>query len=314
MEVKNWTYEEIPEFEGRPEGVTVIETTGDEPGVSYLHDVEYANIGGTPLHLQILIPVSRNRGFSPFEEKQKFSLPCYVFVQGSGWMPQYVYGNVPMLAKLALRGYVCAIVEYRHSGIAPFPAQIKDARNAVRFLRKNAEKYGVDPEKIIIAGDSSGGHTSMWAGMLHDDDSADNLFPGVSAEPCGVVNYYGSTSVMAPDSNPIQILHCLPDSPEGRVMGGKNLLENPELARQLSVECNIDESTVLPPVLMFHGTKDRTVNCQGSAILYEQLKKTGHPVDFYLIKGADHGGPEFWTDQVLDIVDAFCKKCFAGKD
>ena len=39
MEVKNWTYEEIPEFEGRPEGAAVIDTTGDEPGVSYLHDV-----------------------------------------------------------------------------------------------------------------------------------------------------------------------------------------------------------------------------------------------------------------------------------
>jgi acetyl esterase/lipase len=310
MEVKNWTYEEIPEFEGRPEGAAVIDTTGDEPGVSYLHDVEYACIDGTPLHLQILAPTCRNRSYSPFEEQQAFSLPCYVFVQGSAWMPQYVYGNVANLAKLALRGYVCAIVEYRHSGIAPFPAQIKDARNAVRFLRKNAGKYGVDPEKIIIAGDSSGGHTSMWAGMLHDDDTPDNLFPGVSAEPSGIVNYYGSTSVMFPDSNPIQVKHCLPDSPEGMVMGGKNLLENPELARQLSVECNIDENTAMPPVLMFHGTKDRVVNCKCSEVVYEQLKKTGHPVDFYLIKGADHGGPEFWTDGVLDIVDAFCKRCF----
>jgi acetyl esterase/lipase len=314
MEVKNWTYEEIPEYEGRPEGAAVIETTGDEPGVSYLHDVEYANIDGTPLHLQILAPSSRNCGYSPFEEKQKFALPCYVFVQGSAWMPQYVYGNVPMLSKLALRGYVCAIVEYRHSGIASFPAQIKDARNAVRFLRKNAGRFGVDPERMIMAGDSSGGHTAMWAGMLHDDDTEDNLFPGVSAGTCGIVNYYGSTSVMAPDSNPIQTLHCLPESPEGMVMGGKNLLENPELARQLSVECNIDEDTVMPPVLIFHGTKDRLVNCEGSAILYERLRETGHPADFYLIRGADHGGPEFWTDEVLDIVDAFCKKCFAEKE
>lgn len=311
MEVKEWSYEELPEFEERPEGVTVIETTGDELGVNYLHDVEYAQIDGTALHLQLLIPASRNCGFSPFEEKRKVSLPCYVFVQGSAWMPQYVYAGVPALSKLALRGYVCAIVEYRHSGIAPFPAQIRDARNAIRFLRKNAEKYGIDPEKIVLSGDSSGGHTAMWGGMLHDDDTDQNLFPGVSGEPCGVVNYYGSTSVMAPDSNPIQISHCLPESPEGMVMGKKNLLEHPELARQLSVECNIDESTVLPPVLMFHGTKDRVVNCTGSAILYEQLKKTGHPVDFYLIKGADHGGPEFWTDRVLDIVDAFCKSCFA---
>ncbi len=61
---------------------------------------------------------------------------------------------------------------------------------------------------------------------------------------------------------------------------------------------------------MFHGTKDMVVNCEGSAILYRRLKETGHPADFYLIKGANHGGAEFWTDRVLDIVDAFCRQCF----
>ena len=93
-------------------------------------------------------------------------------------------------------------------------------------------------------------------------------------------------------------------------MGGRNLLEEPELARQLSVECNIDESTDLVPVLIFHGTKDRTVNCTGSAILYKRLKETGHNVAFYVIKGADHGGPEFWTEQVIDIVEEFMKSVF----
>ena len=313
MEVKDWSYEEFPEFDQIPEGAAVIETTGDEAGVAYLHDVEYARPGGTPLHLQIFIPTSRNRPFAYMQKTQAFALPCFVFVQGSGWFPQYVYAQLAQLARLAARGYVCAIVEYRHSGIASFPAQAQDARNAVRFLRANAAKFGIDPTRMILAGDSSGGHTAMWGGLLHDDDAETNLFPGVSAEVCGLVNYYGSTSVMAPDSNPTQRLHCLPDSPEGRVMGGQNLLEHPELARALSVECNIDENTVLPPVLMIHGTKDRTVNCTGSAILYKRLKETGHPVTFYLVKGADHGGPEFWTDRVLDIVDGFCKKCFEGK-
>lgn len=310
MEVKNWSYEEFPEFTDVPEGVEVIETTGDEQGVNYFHDVEYAEIDGHKLHLQILIPSSRNSGFKPFADEQPMSLPCFVFVQGSGWMPQYVYASLVQLAKLALKGYVCAIVEYRHSGIASFPAQAKDARNAVRFLRKNAGRFGIDPERIILSGDSSGGHTAMWCGILDDDDSADNIFPGVSAKVSGLVNYYGSTSLIAPDSNPCTVNHCLPDSPEGLVMGGKNLLENPELARQLSVECNIDENTELPPVLMFHGTKDRTVNCTGTAVLYEQLKKTGHDVTFYLVKGGDHGGPEFWTDRIINIVDEFCRKCF----
>lgn len=311
MEVRNWSYDEFPEFTRVPEGAQVIETTGEEMGVNYFHDVEYARVSGTPLHLQILIPACRKSGFVPFAEEQPFSLPCFVFVQGSAWFPQYVYAQLAQLSRLALRGYVCAIVEYRHSGIAAFPAQARDARNAVRFLRQNARQYGIDPHRMILAGDSSGGHTAMWGGMLQDDASEDNLFPGVSAGVCGIVNYYGSTSVIAPDSNPCTVNHCLPDSPEGQVMGRQNLLEHPELARQLSVECNIDEKTVLPPVLIFHGTKDRTVNCEGSAVLYEHLKETGHPVRFYLVKGADHGGPEFWTDGIIDIVDRFCRECFS---
>ena len=310
MEVRQWSYEELPEFTRIPEGAEVIETTGGETGVNYFHDVEYANVNGTPLRLQILIPACRNSGFQPFAEEQPFSLPCFVFVQGSAWFQQYLYAQVASLAQLALRGYVCAVVEYRHSGIAPFPAQAKDARNAVRFLRQNARRFGVDPDRMILAGDSSGGHTAMWGGMLDDDGTEDNLFPGVSAKVSGIVDYYGSTSVMAPDSNPCTVNHCLPDSPEGLVMGGKNLLEHPELARQLSVECNIDESTPLPPVLILHGTKDRVVNCEGSAILYERLKATNHPARLFLLKGADHGGPEFWTGRVLDIVDGFCKSCF----
>ncbi len=307
MEVKQWTYEDLPEFTEIPEGAKVIETTGDEINVRYLHDVEYANIGGTPLRLQIMFPFSRKCGLDYFMKEMPFKLPCFVQVQGSGWGPQYIYAKVPCLSRLAARGYVCAIVEYRHSGIAQFPAQACDARNAIRFLRKNASRFGIDPDNIFLAGDSSGGHTAMWGGLLHNDDSEQNLFPGISGEVNGIVNYYGSTSVIAPDSNPTQLRHCLPDSPEGLVMGGRNLLEEPELARQLSVECNIDENTVLPPVLIFHGTKDRVVNCEGSAILYKRLKETGHPVSFYLLKGADHGGPEFWTPQMLDILEGFMK-------
>ena len=310
MEVKSYTYEELPEFTDEVEGAGIIETTGDETGVNYFHDVEYANVDGTPLHLQILIPACRNDGFVPFAEKLPFARSCYVFIQGSGWMQQYVYANVPSLSKLAARGYVCAIVEYRHSGIASFPAQPKDARNAIRFLKKNAGRFGIDPDRMIVAGDSSGGHVAMWAGLIRDDDTADNLYPGVSAEVKGIVDYYGSTSVIAPDSNPQTVNHCLPDSPEGLVMGGKDLLANPDLARALSVECNIDESTEIAPSLIFHGTKDRVVNCTGSVVLYKRLKETGHDVSFYLVKGADHGGPEFWTDQILDIVENFMRRCF----
>ena len=299
MEVKEWTYEEFPEFAEEVEGAERIPTAGDEIGVFYQHDVEYAEIDGEKLHLQILRPLTRNR--------PNMICPCVVFVQGSAWFKQDVYIQLPRVAKLAERGYVVAVVEYRHSGIAPFPAQIMDTRNAVRFMRVHAEEYGIDPEKIVVAGDSSGGHTAMFAGMIHDDVE-NNLFPGISAEVKGILNFYGSCSVMKEDSNPTQLLHCQPDSPEGMVMGHVDLRESEELRRRLSVECNIEKDSVIPPTIIFHGTKDRVVNCEGSVILYRRMKACGKDVKLYLIEGADHSGNEFWMEQVLDIMEDFIQK------
>lgn len=302
MEVKEWTYEEIPAFQESVEGAVWLETTGDEVDVRYFHDVEYLNVDGKTLHLQIVAPAVRN------DPDRKY--PCVVWVQGSAWFEQYVYMKVPTMADLVKRGYVAAIVEYRHSQIAPFPAQIMDAKNAIRYMRVHAEEYHVDPENMILGGDSSGGHTAAYAGILHtDEDPETNLFPGVSAEPICIINHYGSTSVMAADSNPSQLLHCLPDSPEGMVMGRVNLLEHPDLQRKLSVECNITAETEVAPMIIFHGTKDRIVNAEGSVKLFRVMKELGKDVSLYLLKGADHGGPEFWTKEVLDITDAFIQRC-----
>ena len=300
MELKKWTYEEYPEYVN--DSIKSMDTTGDEIGVRYINDVEYVNMNGTPLHLQIMVPHTRNNKQTTF--------PCMVYVQGSGWFKQDIHAGVPFLSRIASRGYVCAIVEYRHSGIAAFPSPIVDALNAVRFLRKNAEMYKIDPEKMILAGSSSGGHTAVFAGFRHNDDTDENMFPGVSAEVKGIVNYYGSCSFMFDYSNPSTPNHLKPDSPEGREAGNIDLSENEAMKIAMSAECNIDENTKIAPMLILHGTKDRTVHPECSTRLYEQMKKTGHDADMILLKGADHGGPEFWTEGIIDIVDAFMQRCF----
>jgi acetyl esterase/lipase len=302
MEIKEWTYEDFPEFEEEVEGVCVLPTTGDEFRVIYLPDVEYAKVDGVSLRLQILSPRTRNN--------ENIVLPCVVHVQGSAWMQQNLYGNLPLYMNLAKRGYVVAVVEYRHSGIAAFPAQAIDVRNAIRFLRKNAAEYRIDPERMILSGDSSGGHTAMFAAIRHNDDTDENLFPGISAEVSGIIDYYGSVSVLREDGNPSTINHHRPDSPEGMVMGGVDLTNRQDLKEQMSVECNIFEETKIAPVLMFHGTKDRTVNTIQSVDLYRRLRKMNKETKLYLVKGADHGGAEFWTDQVLDVVEKFIAECF----
>ena len=317
MEVKAWTYEEFPSFDEPVEGVTHLPTTGDEAGSSVFTDVKYCEIGGTELHLEFVIPENRNHNLGAYfmgdpnaDESKRPKYPCIAFVRGSGWGPQMMHLNLSAYARLAERGYIVAAVEYRHNGIAAFPAPIVDARNAVRYLRSHAREWFIDPDQIFLGGDSSGGHTCLYAGLYqNDDDPEENLFPGVSASVKGIIALFPACDFTFPDSNPTTVNHNQPDSPEGKEMGGADLNAHPELAEKLTVRTNITAKTDYPPCLLFHGSKDRTVNCRCSVKLYEHLKSLGKEVSLYILDGADHGGAEFWTDEVVDIEDRFLKKC-----
>lgn len=295
MEIKEWTYEEYPAFEEEVEGAVRIPTTGDEPGTYIYSNVEYANMDGVPLHLQIITPQTRNTK----NKDNKYS--CLVYVQGSAWLKQNINAKLGLLARLAEKGYVIAVVEYRHSGIAPFPAVAIDTRNAIRFMKQHSAEYMVDAEKMFVGGDSSGAHAAMFSQIIQDEDNMD-------ADVKGIISFYGANSMMLLDGTPSTLNHHLPDSPEGKEMGGVNLREHPELCRKMSVECNVDEQTKLPPVLMFHGTKDKTINPRVSVTVYNRLKQCGKDVKLYFLEGADHGGSEFWTEEVQRIVMEFMNK------
>lgn len=302
MEIKEWTYEEYPAFNEAVEGVVKIPTSGDEMGTYTYSNIEYAKVDGVSLHLMILVPQSRN------SDKTEKKYPCLVYVQGSAWMKQNVSAKAGLIARLVEKGYVVAIVEYRDTSIAPFPAVAVDTRNAIRFMKKHAAEYKVWEDCIFVGGDSSGGHAAMFSQIIQDDEEKTNLYPGVCADVKGVISFYGANSLMLEDGMPSTINHHLPDSPEGKLAGGINLREHPEICRKLSVECNIEESTPYPPVLMFHGTKDRTINPKVSITVYRRLKECKKDVSLYLLEGADHGGGEFWTEEVQEILVQFFKR------
>lgn len=302
MEIKEWTYEEYPAFSEDIGGTFRIPTSGNEMGTYIYSNVEYAKIDDVSLHLQIIIPQSRNTK----ESGKKY--PCLVYVQGSAWLKQNINAKIGLLARLSEKGYVIAVVEYRHSDIAPFPAVAIDTRNAIRFMRVHADEYSVKEDTIFVGGDSSGGHAAMFSQIIQDDEEKTNLFPNVSAKAKGIISFYGACSMMLEDGMPSTLLHHLPESPEGKQMGGVNLREHKELCRKMSVECHITESTALPPVLMFHGTKDRTINPRVSVVVYNRLKECGKDVNLYFLEGADHGGSEFWTEEIQEIIIEFFQK------
>ena len=295
IEIKSYTYEEMPEFTPRAEGSFEIVMTGEEIQIEYLPNVIYDG----ELRLQIIRPKQMNHPGKTY--------PCVVFVQGSAWMKQDIYRNIPNLSKLAALGYVVALVEYRHSGIAHFPSCIVDAKNAIRFLKKNAETYHVDVNKVIIMGDSSGGQVACLTGMTCNTDLLDeNHYEGIDCTVKGIINLYGAIEVTLPYGFPTTPNHQLPDSPEGMYLGF-NIRENEQKARVANALTYVDQT--YGPMLILHGTKDRLVYCEQSHRLYEAMKKADKDVALYYIKGADHGGAAFWTNEVVDLYHNFIQKC-----
>ena len=263
--------------------------------VEIMRNVVYVNRDGVELILHILYP-----------KGAVSSLPCIVHVPGSAWMEQNMTANIPNLTKVAARGYVVASVQYRHSRIAVFPAQMQDAKTAIRFMRKNATQYHVDTRNIFIWGDSSGGHTAMFAGFTQANQELDtDVYSEYSEKVNAVVNYYGPTELAKMSDYPSLMDHSLATSPEGLLIGGA-IPDHPERARKASPVYYVTSNVV--PIFIAHGNRDTLVPLNQSDLLAEALDKAGTYYEYYCLLDSGHGGPEFWTNEMLDKVMNFIQK------
>ena len=290
------TYEEMIEDETFIEEMQTRIMSDQEMDTMYIPDVEYMNIDGISRILQILVPRKR------VMENEKY--PLIVYVQGSAWHKQNVYQHVGQLNYLCKQGFVVAIVQYRESDLAPFPAQIEDTKTAIRFLRKHHEEYFIDEQNVFLFGDSSGGHVALVSGLTSKLPLFNgNLYSEYSNEVRAIIDFYGVVDITMEDGFPTTENHQQPDSPEGYLIGRKNI------ARQTSPMTYLDGD--IPPILIAHGTKDRLVAFKQSVKLYKALKDKNKEVIFYRMKGADHGGPMFFCEEMLDEVIKFIKKSIA---
>lgn len=267
--------------------------------VEYTPNIIYAKRDNLDLGLQILTP--------KIKDIQK--LPCVVYIQGSAWMKQNVYKPIPQLSNFAQRGFVVVIVEYRPSAISPFPAQVQDAKTAIRFMRKNAEKYNIDAENIFIWGDSSGGHTAVFTAVSAGNKDLDTEdYTDFSDKVNAVVNFYGPTDIAKMKDFPSIFDHNTPKSPEGMLIGGMTVDENPEKAQKANPLNYINQKSSIPPILIAHGDMDRIVPFNQSELLALKLQENGKAFEYYTLAGADHGTAEFWTIKMFDIVERFVRK------
>ena len=150
---------------------------------SQVKNLQYAEVDGKPLLLDLYLP-----------EKPEGS-PLVVWVHGGGWKG----GSKQkcFLKWLANFGYTVASINYRLVDVAKWPAQLHDCKAAIRWLRANAKTYGYNPDCVIAAGSSAGGHLVALLGTTGDNDELEGAVGGngeQSSRVQAVVDYYGATT------------------------------------------------------------------------------------------------------------------------
>ncbi len=179
---------------------------------------------------------------------------------------------------------------------AIFPAQIQDAKAAVRWLRGHAAEYRLDPNRFAAWGASAGGHLVSLLGAapkVKEFDVGENL--DVSSKVQAVVDYYGPVDF---PNLPEKALAAA--SGVAQLIGG-SIRDNPDKARRASPIAYISKDT--PPFLIVHGDHDTAVDYHQSVLMEAALKKFGVPVIFYTVKGGGHG---LFTDpQVPEVTQRF---------
>lgn len=293
-----YTPETFPENTAVPEGAKVVQWQDEFGyGVAFRPGIVYAQRDGETLHIHYLTPRNDRR-----------DNPLIVYVQGSAWFRQDVFIHLPEMIRMCQKGYCVALVEYRPSTTAPFPAQAEDAKAAIRFLRARAEKYRFDPARVAIWGDSSGGHTALMAGITGDDWPNHPEDEKQSAAVKCIVDWYGPTIVSEMAFEPSAGDHVSADCPEGWLIGHLPVQEHPDLAEKTIPQRYLSADKPTPPILIMHGSRDMTVNFQQSVHLYEALRALGKECEFIKLQGGDHGWRGFACQAALDAVDAFLRK------
>jgi len=234
-------------------------------GLEYLHEVEIGTGNNHPLHAEIALPKTR-----PAQP-----MPVVIWIHGGGLKAGSYKGNGA--AFLAPYGYVTVSIEYRFISESPWPAQIEDCKLAVRYLRANAAKYGLDPNRIGVMGHSSGAQLASLLGTTEKnvDFEGTGGSPGVSSRVSAVVEMDGPNDA------------TLFPAPAKEAIFGKERANDPEVLKNASpVFC---AKAGNPPFLIFHGSEDKSVPIAVSLAFKEALEKVGVPVKMVIVQGGDHG-------------------------
>ena len=215
--------------------------------------------------------------YFPLTMPKATKLPAVLIIHGGGWVggKRDAAREINIGSTLARNGFVAMSIDYKLSSDknAVWPTNLWDCKTAVRWLRKNAERLGIDPERIGVLGGSAGGHLAAMVALTTPADGLDPAGPDgdISCRVKCCADFYGIADV---------------SSYHNATMLGKTLAEAPELYRLASPISYVRSNS--PPFLILCGTADTTVNPEQSKLLSKTLKDAGVQEQLVVIPGAPH--------------------------
>jgi acetyl esterase/lipase len=258
------------------------------PSLGRSGELRYENIvyscepGYRPLFLDLRLPPPRN---APH--------PLIIWVHGGGWiygsrrrLPPHLFANA-VHDQMLDAGFAVASVDYRLAREAGFPGMLLDVKAATRWLRGHSGQFDLDPERVILWGESAGGHLAVMAGVCTKLDGSPRTGEHLDQPevPTAIVDWYGPADLTAMTQADLGA-----DSEE---VG--ETADRPEVVLQQSsgwTYAELSATTYLrpdvPPVFVAHGTADQIVPFAQSRVLVAGLRSAGATVEYLEVAGADH--------------------------
>jgi acetyl esterase/lipase len=243
--------------------------------------IHYSTAGGEKLLLDMAAPADGG----PY--------PAVVLLHGGAWSigsrtelsrpgrDKNGKATPSLIESIAAHGYVAVTAGYRLAPKYKFPAQIEDARTAVRFLRENAKKYNLNPKKMAAGGFSAGGHLALLLGMADDNSFENREYAEQSSRVQCVISFFGPTDLT---------LYAASEGLEDSYMVpwlGKGCKTDRAVYKKASPIDYVTKDD--PPVLMIHGTADFVVPIIHSERMLKKLQDAGVSAELIVVKGEGHG-------------------------
>ncbi len=233
--------------------------------------------------------------YIPDQEKNP---PIIMWIHGGGW--ENLNRKWCLVYPQIERGYAVCSVDYRYSDEVVFPGQMLDLKDALIFVKKNGKLYGYDETKVIVSGDSAGGHLCSLLGVSEGNKEWEKEKEDYSVQ--AVVDFCGPCNLGKLADKECESLNILSRflgvSSEKKTINGKAAMASPD------TYINGKE----PPFLILHGSIDPTVAPEQSKILRNALEAVGVPVHMYLVPGGVHGLSGNLLDSIIqEFLDYYIK-------